>query len=81
MVGDQPLRYGSAAIFETPCDVAAEIAILLQRAGWSSHPRRCFRSTCTVHQAPHAGTRRQLHKIMSTGRSDSGFPFITAADS
>jgi hypothetical protein len=35
-------------IFGNPCEVAAEVAILLQRAGWSSHPRRCSRSTCTV---------------------------------
>jgi hypothetical protein len=35
------LRYGHAEVFGTPCDVAAEEAVVLQDHGWTGEPERC----------------------------------------
>ena len=35
------LRYGFAETFGSPCDVAAEVAIVLSDRGWTGTPRRC----------------------------------------
>jgi very-short-patch-repair endonuclease len=35
------LRYGWADVTRRPCEVAAQVAAVLQRRGWAAKPRRC----------------------------------------
>jgi very-short-patch-repair endonuclease len=37
------LRYGKAAVFGTPCEVAREVSANLVRLGWHGTPQRCAR--------------------------------------
>ena len=46
--GDHPMRYGPGDVYDTPCAVAAEVAAVLQAAGWDGRPRRCRRTDCHV---------------------------------
>ena len=39
--GRWSLRYGYAEVFGTPCDVAAEQALVLSERGWTGSPREC----------------------------------------
>jgi hypothetical protein len=39
--GEHPLRYGWFDVDERPCDVAAQVVLVLARNGWSGQPRRC----------------------------------------
>jgi hypothetical protein len=41
------LRYGPAEVFGTPCEVAAEQAVVLQNHGWTSEPEPCS-NTCPI---------------------------------
>jgi hypothetical protein len=47
LAGCWTLRYGHAEVFGTPCDVAAEEAIVLQDRGWTGDPRPCS-ADCTI---------------------------------
>lgn len=42
------LRYNWADVIERACDVAAEIAIVLQQRGWAGRPRSCGRRCRTT---------------------------------
>jgi hypothetical protein len=46
--GDRVLRYGLADVGAYPCHIAAQVALVLQAAGWEGRPRRCHRSDCVV---------------------------------
>jgi very-short-patch-repair endonuclease len=39
--GVAPLRYGWFDVDERPCDVAAQVALVLARNGWPDEPKRC----------------------------------------
>ena len=39
--GAAPLRYGWADVDERPCEVAAQVVLVLARNGWPGQPRRC----------------------------------------
>jgi len=41
--GEVVLRYGWADVTERPCEVAAQVAAVLRRAGWTGSPWRCTR--------------------------------------
>jgi hypothetical protein len=45
------LRYGYADATERPCEVAAEVARVLQAHGWPGQPRRC-RPGCPIGKNP-----------------------------
>lgn len=46
--GDRVLRYGLADVDAYPCHIAAQVAPVLQAAGWKGRPTRCRRSDCVV---------------------------------
>jgi hypothetical protein len=41
LAGDRVLRYGWRDVTGRPCTVAAQIAIVLRRQGWTGSPHRC----------------------------------------
>ena len=43
LFGEATLRYGWADVTERPCLVAAEVAAVLSRRGWTDVPRLCSR--------------------------------------
>jgi hypothetical protein len=45
--GRQVLRYGWSDVASRPCEVAAQVAEVLQRAGWRGAPRPC-RPGCSM---------------------------------
>ena len=45
------LRYNWADVTERPCDVAAEIAVVLRQRGWTGRPHPCGRN-CRIRMAP-----------------------------
>jgi len=50
------LRYNWADVTERACDVAAEIAIVLQRQGWDGQPRPCG-PRCSITRHDHGRSR------------------------
>jgi very-short-patch-repair endonuclease len=48
VAGGRVLHYDLADVTESPCDVAAEVAMVLRRNGWPGTPKLC-RPHCTVH--------------------------------
>jgi hypothetical protein len=58
--GEDPLRYGWFDIDERPCDVAAQIVLLLARNGWSRQPRRCGSSCSLARLLPCSPRSRRL---------------------
>lgn len=46
---DDPLHYGWTDVDDHPCEVAAQVAVVLIRNGWRGRPRRC-RPGCAVAQ-------------------------------
>ena len=56
--GARTVRYGWADVLATPCSVAAQVARLLQPAGWTGHPRRCGRAGCVIVETQSAGINR-----------------------
>ncbi|MDT3446382.1 MULTISPECIES: hypothetical protein [unclassified Pseudofrankia] len=51
LAGHHPLRYRFAAVHDHPCDLAAEIATLLQTTGWPNSPHPCRHPACTINQS------------------------------
>ncbi|WP_143448642.1 hypothetical protein [Kineosporia sp. A_224] len=47
LVGDRSLQYGWFEVVETPCQVAADVVVVLRRAGWRGTPVACS-ATCAV---------------------------------
>ncbi|MBI4939238.1 MAG: hypothetical protein HY830_00645 [Actinobacteria bacterium] len=47
LVGDRALQYGWFEVVETPCQVAADVVVVLRRAGWRGTPVACS-STCAI---------------------------------
>lgn len=47
LVGDRSLQYGWFEVVETPCQVAADVLVVLRRAGWRGTPVACSDS-CPV---------------------------------
>jgi hypothetical protein len=41
IAGDSTLRFGWGDVTEAPCDVAADVATVLHRHGWTAMPRAC----------------------------------------
>src|SRR6185369_1740854 len=48
--GDQVVRYGWADVMPDPCPTAAQMARLLQAAGWRGTPKSCGRSKCVINE-------------------------------
>lgn len=46
--GDITLRYGHAEVFGTPCEVAAEEAVVFQDRGWDGEPEPCSKG-CPIY--------------------------------
>ena len=46
VAGDVVLRYGWRDVVDHPCQVAAEVAAVLQRRGWSGTPLPCGPRCC-----------------------------------
>jgi hypothetical protein len=55
VAGDSVLRYGWADVAESPCAVAAEVATVLHRHGWSSMPLPCGAQCVIVKGFPGQG--------------------------
>lgn len=43
LAGDRTTRLSYGQVCDRPCETAAKVALLLQRAGWAGRPRRCPR--------------------------------------
>jgi very-short-patch-repair endonuclease len=50
LTGSRVLRYGYADVAGRPCTVAAEVAAVLQAAGWRGQPQACG-PRCQLHQS------------------------------
>lgn len=46
--GDTVLRYGWADVVDRPCMVAAQVAAVLRRTGWTGRPVPCARPHCAL---------------------------------
>jgi Transcriptional regulator, AbiEi antitoxin len=51
VAGNLPLRYGMADVVTRPCEVAAEVAVVLRRGGWAGTPRPCPLPACPFPRA------------------------------
>lgn len=49
--GRDPLRYGWHDVTERPCHVAAQVALILRRNGWTGRPRPCARTDCLLRRS------------------------------
>ena len=50
------LRYGFAETFGSPCEVAAEVALVLRDRGWTGFPRLCGPACLLIMSTSHAST-------------------------
>ncbi len=46
--GIDSLRYGTADVLKRPCEIAAEVAMVLRRNGWPGTPRPCRDPACSL---------------------------------
>lgn len=46
--GNRVLRYGHHDVTQSPCQVAAQVAPVLQLGGWRGRPKRCRRPDCVI---------------------------------